>query len=239
MNDTRHRPHHRTVDRVVELLGAAGTEPRGLSLTRLAAAIDAPVSSVQKLVYGLVAVGLLSEHEGRYVVGPAANVLAHRAGQPAITSPTREDLARLHERTGAAALLAVRLGDHAVNVVTVGLPDSAAYADTLRWRHPLQVTAGGRVLAAYLPEPVRLAWVAETFADDREGAMRLLDELQEIREVGLARGPSGPLRPDLDSVAVPVRRDGEVVASVALARPRETGGWSLDDLAGVLRAEYR
>lgn len=238
MRESPHRPHHRTVDRVVELLGAATTEPRGLSLSRLATAIGAPVSSVQKLVYGLVAVGLLTERDGRYAVGPAAGVLAHRAGQPAITGPSRVDLERLHRRTGAAALHVVRLGDQAVNVDTVGLPDSAAYADATRWRHPLQVTAGGRVLAAHLPEAVRMQWVAGVLGDDREAAMALLDELQEIRERGAARGPSGPLRPDLDSVAVPVRRGGEVVAAVALARPHDHERPDLGELEAVLREEY-
>lgn len=234
MSERRARPHHRTVDRVVELLGAATTDPRGLPLTRLARVVGAPVSSVQKLVYGLVACGMLDERDGRYVVGPAASVLAHRSGQPAITSPSREDLTRLHERTGAAALLVVRLGDHAVNVGSVGLSDSEAYADVARWRHPLHVTAGGRVLAAHLPERVRREWIADLLPEDPGAAMALLDELQGIRERGVATGPSGPLRPDLDSVAVPLWRDGAVVAAVALAQPRE-GGRALRELEQVLR----
>jgi DNA-binding IclR family transcriptional regulator len=73
--------HHRTVDRVAELLEAAVAHPEGATLTQLARWVDAPVSSVQKLVDGLVAVGYLDEAGRRYRLGPAPSVLSIRAGR--------------------------------------------------------------------------------------------------------------------------------------------------------------
>lgn len=220
MSEDKRRPHHRAVDRIAALLGAATTEPRGLTLTELARSIDAPLSSVQKLAYGLVASGFLDERDGRYTVGPLSAVLERRSGRTAIADFSRSRLADLHERTGAAALLVVRIGDDAVNIESVGLTDAAAFVDTTRWRHPLPATAGGRVLLAYMPERPRREWAAENLREDPERTMILLDELDTIRRTGIAVGPSGTLRPDLESVAVPLVRDGEVVAAVALTRSR-------------------
>ncbi|WP_176459861.1 IclR family transcriptional regulator [Rhodococcus sp. 14-2470-1b] len=236
MAEDKRRPHHRAVDRIAALLGAATTEPRGLTLTELAHSIDAPLSSVQKLVYGLVASGFLDEREGRYTIGPLSAVLERRSGRTAIADFSRTRLEDLHERTGAAALLVVRIGDDAVNIESVGLTDAAAFVDTTRWRHPLPSTAGGRVLLAYMPTRPRRAWAAENLRDDPERTTALLDELDAIRADGVAVGPSGSLRPDLESVAVPLVRDGEVVAAVALTRSRIGAGTPLDEVKKTLLA---
>lgn len=234
MAEDKRRPHHRAVDRIAALLGAATTDPRGLTLTELARAIDAPLSSVQKLAYGLVASGFLDERDGRYTIGPLSAVLERKSGRNSVRDFEREQLDALHRETGAGALLVVRVGDDAVNIESVGLSDAAAFADSTRWRHPLPSTAGGRVLLAYMPERLRRAWAAENLREDPERTMTLLDELDAIRAEGVAVGPSGSLRPDLESVAVPLFRAGEVVASVALTQPRIGATRTLGELRRAL-----
>lgn len=234
MADDRRRPHHRAVDRIAAILGAATTDPRGLTLTELARAVDAPLSSVQKLAYGMVASGFLDEHDGRYTIGPLSAVLERRSGRTSVDDFGHTQLRALHEQTGAGALLVVRVGDDAVNIDSIGLSDSAAFADATRWRHPLPSTAGGRVLLAYMPERPRREWATENLREYPHDPMALLDELDSIRSSGVAVGPSGTLRPDLESVAVPLFRGGEIAAAVALTRPRTGPGGDLDELKSAL-----
>jgi DNA-binding IclR family transcriptional regulator len=234
MAEDKRRPHHRSIDRVAAMLGAATTDPRGLTLTELSRAVGAPLSSTQKLAYGLVASGFLDERDGRYTIGPLSAVLERRSGRNSIQGFDHGTLTALNVRTGAGALLVVRVGDDAVNIDTVGLSDSAAFADATRWRHPLPSTAGGRVLLAHMPERPRREWAAENLREDPERTMTLLDELDSIRAAGVAIGPSGPLRPDLESVAVPLFRAGEVVAAVALTQPRVGERRTLDELREAL-----
>jgi DNA-binding IclR family transcriptional regulator len=215
------RAHHRTVDRVAELLEAAVTYPDGASLTQLARAVDAPVSSVQKLVDGLVAVGYLDESGRRYLLGPAPYVLSLRAGRRPVSAVRRGDLAALAERLAVPVLLAVRVGDDAVYVDWAGADEPFDYALSSRVRGPLPDTAAGRVLLAHLPEPLRREVVRTARPGDPAAAVALLAETERIRRTGRETGTSGPLLPGAVAVAVPVREadgdGGDVVAALAAA----------------------
>ena len=120
----RSHAHHRTIDRVASLLDVVAARPGGVTLTGLAHAVGAPVSSVQKLVDGLTAVGFLDEHDRRYALGPAPYVLALRAGLPPVQTVRHARLERLADRLGVPVLLAVRLGDDAVHVDRAGLDEA-------------------------------------------------------------------------------------------------------------------
>jgi DNA-binding IclR family transcriptional regulator len=215
------RAHHRTVDRVAELLEAAVRYPDGASLTQLARDVDAPVSSVQKLVDGLVAVGYLDESARRYRLGPAPYVLSLRAGRRPVSAVRHGDLVALAARVGVPVLLAVRVGDDAVYVDWAGADEPFDYALSSRVRGSLADTAAGRVLLAHLPEPVRREAVRAARPDDPAAAVALLAETERIRDTGRETGTSGPLLPGAVAVAVPVHEvDGaghEVVAALAAA----------------------
>jgi DNA-binding IclR family transcriptional regulator len=215
------RAHHRTVDRVAELLEAAVMYPDGASLTQLARVVDAPVSSVQKLVDGLVAVGYLDESARRYRLGPAPYVLSLRAGRRPESAVRHGDLAALAAQVGVPVLLAVRVGDDAVYVDWAGADEPFDYALSSRVRGSLADTAAGRVLLAHLPEPVRREVVRAARPGDPAAAVALLGEARRIRETGRETGTSGPLLPDTVAVAVPVHEVGgagrEVVAALVAA----------------------
>jgi DNA-binding IclR family transcriptional regulator len=210
--------HHRTVDRVAELLEAAVAHPDGATLTQLARWVDAPVSSVQKLIDGLVAVGYLDEAGRRYRLGPAPSVLSIRAGRPAV-SVRHGRLVELSDRLGLPVQLAVRVGEDAVWVDWAGADEAFDYALSSQVRRPLVDTAAGRVLFAHLPEAARRAVVARARPDDPAAAVALLETAERIRATGRETGRSGRLMPDAAAVAVPVRepgRDGpEVVAALS------------------------
>jgi DNA-binding IclR family transcriptional regulator len=215
------RPHHRAVDRIAEILEAVVTERSGLTLTQLALRLHAPVSSVQKLVNGLVAVGYLEEDDKRFRLGAAPYLLAMRSGQRLVSTVNHSDLVDLHNRTGLSAVLAVRTGDTSVYADWAGTDDPFNYLTVQQLRTPLPETAVGRILLAFMPDRERHELVAAAFPEDRAGALALLTELSSIRETGYTMGDSGPMLRGIASVAAPVWEQGLVVGAVALAGPHD------------------
>lgn len=74
--------HHRTVDRVVFALEIIARSSGGLTLKAVADALQAPMSSTQQLLSGLVATGYLDSDGKRYVLGPGPRILTLIAGVP-------------------------------------------------------------------------------------------------------------------------------------------------------------
>lgn len=231
----RPHTHHRTIDRVASLLDVVVGRSGGVTLTGLAHAVDAPVSSVQKLVDGLTAVGFLDEHDRRYSLGPAPYVLALRAGLPPVQSVRHARLAALSERLGVPVLLAVRVGDDAVYVDWAGADEAFDVAIGDQVRRPLLDTAAGRVLFAHLPEAARREVALAAHPGDPGAVIAVLDRAAAIREAGAESGRSGPLLPGAVAVAVPVYRDGRVVASVSAADRRGVLDGRMDAAAATLR----
>ncbi|MCW2718344.1 helix-turn-helix domain-containing protein [Pseudonocardia sp.] len=215
--DRLRRPHHRTVDRIAEILETVTGAPDGLTLSALAVRLDAPVSSIQKLVNGLVATGYLAEVDLRYHLGPAVHVLSIRSGGSPTHHVRHTDLERLHADAGAPVLLAIRVGHDAVYVDWAGTDEPFDYVLARRLRAPLPDTAAGRVLMANMSPAERREWVTARFGADEAGAIATLEAAATIRAEGLVRGLSGPVMPDVRAVAVPVRADGHVVAAVSIA----------------------
>ncbi len=229
----KQRPRHRTVDRVAAILEAVANSASGLTLTQLAARLDAPVSSVQKLVNGLVAVGYLDEEERRFVLGPAPHVLTVRSGRIPIREVGHADLAALSEAADCAALLAVRVGDSAVYVDWAGTDEPFDFALSRTLRSGLPNTAAGRVLLAYLSERERRE-VVGALGDDMR-AVGLLEECERIRAQGYATLDAGHVMHAMAAVAVPVLERDRVVAALALAAPAEDVTARLPDLVALLR----
>lgn len=211
------RKHHRTVDRVAGLLESAARRPDGSTLSALARRVGAPVSSVQKLVDGLVATGYLDERDRRYTLGPAPWMLAERAGEPPVPAIPHEALDQLARHTGLPVLLAARIGDDAVYLDLAGADESFDVALSARVRAPLPDTAAGRVLLAHLAPAERKRVALAAHDGDPGAAAALLDTCARIRTDGFERGASGALLPGAVAVAVALRHDGRVTGALSAA----------------------
>ena len=229
------RQHHRTVDRVASILETVANSASGLTLTQLAARLDAPVSSVQKLVNGLAAVGYLDEEDRRFVLGPAPHVLTVRSGRVPVRSIPHASLAALASASGCAALLAVQVGESAVYVDWAGTDEPFDYALSRSLRSALPHTAAGRVLLASLPEALRRAAVTHEFGPDTRAGVELLTALAVVREEGYALVDSGHVLETMAAVAVPVVESDRVVAALALSAPSAIVTGRLTELLGLLR----
>ncbi|WP_224387937.1 IclR family transcriptional regulator [Pseudonocardia sp. ICBG1293] len=211
------RKRHRTVDRVAGLLEAAARRPDGSTLSSLARRVGAPVSSVQKLVDGLVAAGNLDERDRRYTLGPAPWMLAARAGEPPVPAIPHEALDQLARHAGLPVLLAARIGDDAVYLDWAGADEAFDVALSARVRAPLPDTAAGRVLLAHLAAPERKRVALAAHDGDPGAAAALLEACGRIRADGFERGASGALLPGATAVAVALRHDGRVTGALSAA----------------------
>ncbi|MFP5070037.1 IclR family transcriptional regulator [Pseudonocardia nantongensis] len=204
------------------LLEAAARRPGGSTLSGMARAVRAPVSSVQKLVDGLVATGYLDERDRRYTLGPAPWMLAARAGAPPVPAVPADALVHLSGIVGLPVLLAARVGDDAVYLDWAGADEAFDVALSARVRAPLPDTAAGRVLLAHLPTAERKRIALAAHEVDPAAAAALLDDCRRIREEGHERGESGALLPGAVAVAVPLRSGGRVTGALSAA-DRRTG----------------
>lgn len=211
--------HHRGVDRTVAILEAVARVRDGLTLSELSHRLDAPVSSVQQLVNGLVAVGYVVQDARRYVLGPGAFALTMGADWSSIAPVSHERLEKLADELGCSVVLGHLVGDHLMYFDEVGNDPAIDYYAKTRSRRPILLSAGGKRLLAGLPDDELHQRLRALSADHEPVEIdSFLEELPTIRSTGLAYGRA---LPGIVAVAagIPGRRGrltGALVASGTL-----------------------
>jgi DNA-binding IclR family transcriptional regulator len=228
------RPH-RTVDRVVQILDTVSLSPRGVTLTELAATLDAAKSSVQELTNGLLARGYLIEEERRFHLGPAPFILAARANKTAALSLDHQFVAELADTLGCTILVGVRVGDAVVFVDHVGEDSpSLTFVARTQARRPLYTSAAGKTLLANIPDDEMYRLLDLAGPDHADAVRQFLTELPDIRSRGLAFN-RGTTLPGAFVVATPLLApDGNVIAAISAA-VQQTDAHRLDDLGEQLK----
>lgn len=211
--------HHRGVDRTVAILEAVAHAPDGLTLTRLATVIDAPVSSTQQLVNGLVAVGYLSSDAGQFTLGPGAFALTMGSDWSSVAPISHELIVRLSKRLDCTIVLGVLVGDNLMYFDEAGNDPALDYYARTRQRRPILRSSGGKRLLAGLPDELlqrRLRELSTSHPSEEIDAF--LQELPEIRRTGLAYGDQVT---NIVAVAagVPGRRGQLAAALIAVGTP--------------------
>ncbi len=213
--------------RVLALVGAFDESHRRLALTELAGRADLPLSTAHRLVAELVEWGALTRGaDGRYVVG-------RRLWDVGLLAPVNTDLVEtasphlhdLYAATRATVHLAVREDDQALYLDRLRGRASVPVVSTVGSRLPLHATGVGKVLLAHAPEEVRaraLARLTRVTAYTVTHAGVLDQQLARVRRDGHAT-TSEEMTLGACSVAVPVRRDGVVVAALGIVVPSLRG----------------
>ena len=199
---------------LLEAISAAGGEAR---LVDLASELDLNKSTLHGLLNTLAAMGYVARHGTRYGLGLRLREIA----QPlADADATLRDafapaLGTLAARCNETCYLAVPCGTREYLYI-----DAVEGAGNLRLVSPrgrregLTTSAIGKIFIAYDPELVR----SLRKADKLSGAVE--DELDVIRAQGYAldleQAESG-----LNCLALPLRRQGRVVAALGVAGPAE------------------
>ncbi len=227
-------PGASVTSRVLALLGAFDDTHRRLTLTALAQRADLPVPTAHRLVAELVAWGALARTgAGDYVVGRRMWDLGLLApvhtGLRELASPYLHDL---YGATLATVHLAVRDGARVLYVDRLAGHASVPVVSSVGSRLPLHATGVGKVLLAHAPTEVQHAALGDLaritpYTVTQPG--RLRRQLARVLRDGYAT-TTEEMSLGACSIAVPVLRDGDVVAALGLVLP------SLKDRATLVGA---
>ena len=209
--------------RALSLVGAFDEEHRRLTLTELATRAELPLPTAHRLVSELVAWGALEKtSSGTYVVGRRLwdiGLLAPvQAGLVETASPFLHDL---YGATLATVHLAVRDGAEALYLDRLGGHASVPVVSTVGSRLPMHATGVGKVLLAHAPAGVQREVLAELtrvtpYTVTQPGRLRrqLAHVLRDDYATTVEEMSLGAC-----SVAVPIRRRADVVASLGIVVP--------------------
>ena len=213
-------PGDSVTSRALSLVGAFDEQHRRLTLTQLATRAELPLPTAHRLVGELVTWGALSRTTtGEYVVGRRlwdVGLLAPaQTGLRQIASPYLHDL---YGATLATVHLAVREGTEVLYLDRLAGHASVPVVSDVGSRLPLHATGVGKVLLAHAPGKVQREVL---------GALTRVTPYTIVQPGTLRRQLDRVLRDDFAttveemslgacSVAVPIRRGTEVVASIGL-----------------------
>jgi DNA-binding IclR family transcriptional regulator len=209
------------VDRVAAILELIARSPGGMTLTAVAKALDAPVSSTQGLLNGLVATGYLDERNRIYTLGTAPYLLNVIAGRPPVTSVSHAQLEKLHAEVGQTVALAADVGDDLFYFDHVSSDPHYAYLGENRVRRSLLRTSGGWLLLADREKRDLWSYLNSRPESDAEARRKFLDRLDELRETGVCAAP-GVAEDGGDGVSVALREGGRTIATVGVIASVQT-----------------
>lgn len=216
-------PGASVTSRALALVGAFDEEHRRLTLTELAERAGLPVATAHRLVAELVEWGALTRTgSGDYVVGRRLwdiGLLAPlQAGLVELASPYLHDL---YGATHATVHLAVRDGVEVLYLDRLRGSASVPVVSTIGSRLPMHATGVGKVLLAHAPLEAQQRVLADlpritAYTVTQPGRLRrqLAQALRDDHATTTEEMSLGAC-----SVAVPVRRGGEVVAALGLVVP--------------------
>ena len=217
-------PGATVTSRALSLLGAFDRRHRMLGLTDLAARAGLPLPTAHRLVGELVAWGALTRMpDGRYAIGRRiwdVGLLAPvQTGLRETASPFLHDV---YAATLATVHLAVRDRHEVLYVERLSGRASVPIVSTVGSRLPLHCTGVGKVLLAFAPESVQRQVLHSRLRRVTRHTVTapglLAEQLRRVRAEGYATTVE-EMSLGACSVAVPIRQDDEVVASVGIVVP--------------------
>lgn len=216
------RPGASVTSRVFALLGAFDVEHRALTASELGRRSGLPSATAHRLATELVALGGLERSGNRYVVGrrvwDLGLLVPVQAELRQVAAPFLQDL---YAATQATVHLAERDGREALYLDRLSGRTTVPVVSRVGGRLPLHATGVGKVLLAHAPEDVQRAVLADLAritpaTVTRPGLLRA--QLERARREGYAQTVD-EMSAGACSVAVPVRRGGEVIAALGLVVP--------------------
>jgi IclR family acetate operon transcriptional repressor len=181
------------VERALAILEAVAERAGGMTNSELSRKIEIPKSSASYILRTLERCGYLKrDHSGRYRLG--LRVLALGRGVQTgveLRDEARDEISALVKRTGLTAHLAVLDRGEAVYIEKVESPGFIKMDTWVGRRMPINSTAVGKALAAFLPEPELQAILREHGLKKRTSKTivlqsKLAHELRRVRERGFA-----------------------------------------------------
>lgn len=227
------------------MLELVALHPEGLTMSEIASAVAAPISSIKDLLNGLVRTGFLDRNQNHYILGPAPYMLTLRARQTPARSITHHDLELLAREGGFTVILGVRVGDDVVYIDEAGDHPVLQHRARTRARTPLLDSVAGKVLIASLPDAEMHEYLRRN--QHKDLVAEFLAGVTAIRSSGVAvelhRGISPrPGYPGIETgtVAAAVHdHQGRVVGAVVIGHDPEYFNAHLDNMIEQLLRHTR
>ena len=147
--------------RVLDVLELLAQQPQPLPHSEIAQALGMPKSSLSELLTVLEARGYIGMEADRYRLGPAllslAGTLLRRTDVARVAQPI---IASLMLRTGESAAVVLRQGTEVVVVCKENCDQPILVSAQLGERAPINNSAGGKAIMAFLPKHEQEAWLA-------------------------------------------------------------------------------
>ena len=231
-------PEHRTVARVMSLLELViASDPDGMRLADLSAAIAAPKSSVHGLAKGLASTGYFREDRGRYFIGPAISSLL-AVGPTGLPSTFHHVLQELTDKWRETSMIATLVGDSIVYLDSVESPNLIRAAPELNKRVALWPRSSGKCFLAFM-EPKRMESYLRRHHPDPPDAEHVRQEVARVRESRLGIN-IGETHADHVGLASPVIPAGaSVTLAVAVVGPKSRLGDRVDNSSWARRSPSR
>lgn len=215
----------KTAGRTLDLIEVFASERRPLSLSELARAINAPVSSCYALVRTLEHRGYLHSLNSRRSLYPTKRLLRNAeriAEHDPLTESVWPALRALADKTDETILLGMRVGARIAFAEVIessrGVRYSAAVGDT----HPLHASAMGKaILSRLAPNEYAAALADIRFTRVTGATLTSRSAFERDLRASIARGwfeNRGENAADILAVAVPIRVDDQLYA-IAVAGP--------------------
>lgn len=231
----------KTAARTLDLFEAFTGQCKPLSLSDIARAIGAPVSSCFGLVKTLENRGYLYSFGARRAFYPTRKMLDNVrriAAHDPLADIARPVLEVLSEQSGETVLFARRAGDSVVYVDVIESAHKIRYAAQAGESFPIHCSASGKAILASISEPERRALLAGLRLD-RVTANTITRKSALLKELALSseRGwfvNRGEHVEDVMAIAVPVHVHGEICA-IGVAGPIQRIEARLDKHLKALR----
>jgi len=204
------------------VLGAFDEHHRALSLTTIARRAGLPLSTTHRLASELIELGALAMSGRDYVIGRRLWDIGLLAPvQTSLREAASPFLHDLYAATLATVHLAIRDGDEVLYVERLRGRASVEIVSTVGSMLPMYTTGVGKVLLAHAPAEVQervLARLEPVTPHTITDPAVLGAELARVRRDDVAT-TNQEMSLGGASIAVPVRRHGEVVAAVGVVVP--------------------
>jgi IclR family acetate operon transcriptional repressor len=213
-----------SIEKITRILNALKELDRG-GVTELSQYTGIPKSTMYYYLTTLERNEYVVKEDGKYVLGLQFLELGEKAREHQklyeVAKPEADDLA---DKTGEIASVLVE--EHGRGVfIHIATGEQAVHIDSyLGQRVPLHSLALGKAILAHLPRE-RVNEIIETHGLSEKTRLtitnkqELFDELEQIREDGIAFGPGERLQ-GLHGVAAPIKApDGDVSGAISVAGP--------------------
>lgn len=173
------------MSRIMRALSSSDPQANGMSLASIAAQVDLPRSTVQRIITALVAENIV-EPAGPtgFRIGPAVGQLMYQTHSDivGILKPYAEQLSHKLQETVCLA----RIQQHKLHVVeTVVAEQVLRVVPHLGINPPAHRTAAGKILLAHFDETALAAWLEQEPLGEKENAI-LRGDIEQARRQGFA-----------------------------------------------------